>query len=1285
MIVSDWSVRNRTTVLFLALILVVGGIFSYYSLPRESSPDIPIPFVTIQTTYRGGSPEDIEKLITIPIEDKLKGLTGVKEMKSSSEDSLSVISLEFETSIKIDDVLPKVKDRVDLAKVDLPSDLEDDPVIQEMNFADQPILSIGLSGDFGEKQLGKIADDLKDEIEGINGVLEVGLAGKVDREIHVEIFPERLTQYNIPLSTLASVVGIENQNVSGGSIKLAQGRFQLRVPGEFASPEEANNLVVARNNGAPVYLRDIGIVTDGLKDRDTTSRVNGQPAISLSVKKRTGANVIEIVDKIQALLKERRHTMPKGLQVIVQMNRGDEIKRDVRDLEDNMLSGLLLVVVVVCIAMGLRNAIVVSLSIPLSMLVSFVILSALGITLNMVVLFALTLALGMLVDNAIVIVENIYRFMQQGVPRIEAAMRATSEVAWPIIGSSLTTIAAFFPLLWWDGIMGSFMVYIPKTVIVTLSSCLFVALVINPALSAVLLKVRRKGKRVSADVVQGAGEHPMLEGGGAVITTYRRILNFALRNRLAVMIFAVAFVILNFELWFLRVGMYTPVELFPSPDPQEVYVNLNMPQGCGLTYADDLVKEVARRLYDKNALQDKVAYEKTLSPKEHRRKLDNSVYASPSFLPNVDFTIEKASYKPGMSFFGSGSDNQVGLHFVDLPERTVPSTTVREMMRDLVKYIPGAELSVEGGQMGPRTGNPINIEIAGEDFKTLGLLADKAKTYIKKVPFTNNVRSDFENGSPTLEIKIDRKKAGYLGLTTEAVGYIIKSAFNGVKVSNYREGDEKYDILVRYDDKNRRLVDTLRQIMIATASYGQVPLTTIAEIRYTGGYGRITRIDGKRVVTVSAGVDNTKTTGAVALQQAVDMLSGSALVTKTEVKSWPLLLDHLQKGLAGKDTVARNALARRLNSRSEEVVSAVTKNPKKELSEEEIAAILDGLNELIKDATLYDAKVFGKLSLPPQVQSMLQSNSHLLRFLEPDELQKINRTILEAALPDAIGSSETQEFVVPSGYAYTFTGENEETQQALNFLSKALLVALLLILLVLVAQFNSLAYPIIIMCSVFLSLGGVFLGLGLHKLPFGIIMSGVGVISLAGVVVNNAIVLVDYILQLKNRGMATHQAILAAGATRLRPVILTAVTTVLGLIPMALGWSFNFSELEFSWESESSQWWRGMALPVIYGLTVATVLTLVVVPVLFSLIEGAREHLHHIRRDVKRMHIFLGSLWIHLYDRIFHTNRAEPWVRRKVREYAMILAEEADEVGAEGQVGGAACASPPVPTDDGRD
>lgn len=1250
MIISNWAVRNRTTVFFLTLLIIITGILSYEMLPRESEPDVPIPFVFVTTNYRGGSPEDIEKLITIPIEDKLKGLGGVKEIKSSSEDGLSMISVEFNTGINIDDVMPKVKDKVDLAGVDLPVDLEDDPVITEMNFSEMPILTIGLSGDFGARQLGKLAEDFKDDLEGIPGVLEVEMAGKVDREIQVQVFPHRITQYNLNMRTVADVVGSENQNVSGGSIRLDQGRFQLQVPGEFDTPGEASELILPGDNQyGPVYLRDVGTIVDGLKDRDTASRVNGHDAITLSVKKQSGANVIKLVDAVNELLAERQKQWPKGLQVKKMMDKSKDIRNMVSDLENNILSGLLLVIIVVCFAMGIRNAVIVSLSIPLSMLIAFIILQMLGITLNMVVLFSLTLALGMLVDNAIVIVENIYRFMQQGVSRREAAMKATGEVAWPIIGSALTTIVAFVPLLWWDGIMGGFMVYLPKTVIVTLVGCLFVAIIINPAIAATVMKAKRIGGRSSADDVLGSGEHPMLTGGGKILTNYRKILNFALKNRILVVISSVIVVILMMQFWFIRIGYKNPMELFPTPDPADIYVNFNMPQGCGLSYSDNLVKSVAKKVYDKAAAEGgSVMYEKAITLKEHKYALSGETYKSPSAIPDIEYSFEKSSFKPGQQFFGPGSENQIGLHFVDIAQRTIKSTETKKMIEDLVEGTPGAEVAVESAEAGPPTGKPINIEISGEDFKTLGLLSDQIKERVKRVPYIRNLRSDFESGLPTLEIAVDRKKAAYLGLSTNLIGYIIRSAFNGSKVSNYREGDQKYDLVVRFDDENRSLIDTLRQVFIVTEKFGRVPLTTVADIRYTGGLGRITHIDNRRVVTVSADVDTTKTTGAVALAQAVALLKGGSKVMLSQIKDWDAFMKALQLGVKPDGSPVIRRIVELLPSSARTLVQSW---PIKDFNTQQKSAIVDGLNLILANPEFYNKDVFANQKISAQTSTFLNSGGKMLTFLESDELERINRDLLDSALGSYLDASDMKPIIMPTGYTYHFTGENEEQVKAQTFLSVALSVAMMLILFVLVSQFNSVLYPIIIMSAVFLSLGGVFLGLGIAGLPFGTIMTGVGVISLAGVVVNNAIVLVDYIIQLQARGYNLHDAIVAAGATRLRPVILTAITTVLGLIPMATGVSYDFRNWEIQWTSESSQWWASMAIPVIFGLLVATVLTLVVVPTLLSLLTGFCDHMRYFGRDLAKINLVVGYQWIKLYDYFYKTKVAESWKRRKLREF----------------------------------
>jgi len=478
MIISDSAVRKSTTVLVLALLLIIFGIYCYMVLPRESAPDITIPNVFISTSYRGVSPSDIETTITIEIEKKLKGLEGLKKIKSVSSEGLSSINVEFVTGTDIDQALQDVKDKVDEALGNLPGDLEDDPSVFEVNLSEMPIVVFSLSGTCGLPCLKKIADDLQDEIEGIPGVLEADITGGLEREIRIEVSPEKLAYYGLTINSFQSKVRSENTNTSGGNIQLGNGRFQLRVPGEFKTPEEIYGLVLTTYNGEPVYLKDVARVIDGFKEETSRSRLNGRSAVNIAVKKRTGENIIAISKTVDEIIKKDQISWPAGTEITKVLDKARDIEIMVADLENNILSGLVLVLIVIFFAMGFRNAILVSMAIPFSMLLSFTVLYLMGITLNMVVLFSLTLALGMLVDNAIVIVENCYRFMEQGAPRVDAAMKATSEVAWPVIGSTATTLAAFSPMLFWPGIMGEFMKYLPLTLIITLASSLFVALVI---------------------------------------------------------------------------------------------------------------------------------------------------------------------------------------------------------------------------------------------------------------------------------------------------------------------------------------------------------------------------------------------------------------------------------------------------------------------------------------------------------------------------------------------------------------------------------------------------------------------------------------------------------------------------------------------------------------------------------------------------------------------------------------------------------------------------------------
>ena len=1092
--VPELAVKKRTSVMVLAIMVLIFGPLSYFSLPRESAPDITIPFVFIMTNYAGVAPEDIESAITIPIEKKLKGLEGVKRIESSSTEGASSIVIEFVAGTDIDDVLQKTKDKVDLAKQELPRDLEDDPEVMEINISEMPIVVYSLSGTCGLVCLKDLAEELEEEFESIPGVLEADVTGGLEREVRVEPYPDKMAYFGLSILMLQDVISQENQNVSGGAIRMGDGRFQLRVPGEFRTPEEIYGLIVGVHHGQPVYLRDVARVVDGFKDEEGRSRLNGQQAVNIQIKKRAGENILSIMDRATEIVEEKQKTWPEGTEITKLMDQAKDIRIMVADLENNIITGLLLVIVVLFFFLGVRNAILVSMAIPFSMFISFVILGALGITLNMVVLFSLTLALGMLVDNAIVIIENIFRFMEQGVPRMQAAIRATSEVAQPVTASTLTTLAAFFPLIFWPGIMGEFMSYLPKTVIVTLSSSLFVAMVINPALAAIFMKLpfghRLARTSVKAEEIEQAGESPIAVRG-FILKGYRRLLVAALNHRLAVLVIAFFAVGAMGMIWFFRIGIEKPVEFFPNIEPNSIYINMDVSEGADIDFSDRIAKQVEAAICtagDARILGSNVdpseCYYTNLEDKEHTLR-DGSQFTGLTDLVNVkDIYSRTVAVVGGSSDFESNSPNHIGVQFHKMEDRPISSFDTLEEIRKRIKDVPGAQITIAVQEEGPPTGAPINIEIAGDDFAILGQISNEVVKILEKIPFVQDIRDDYVAGSPTVSVRVDRQKASLLGLSTELIGFVLKVAFNGTKVSTFREGDEDYDITVQLSEADRNNTDILRELLIPTGQ-GLIPLSTIASFEITGGLGQINRVNHERVVTVKANVDEIHIPSPVVRAQA--------------------------------------------------------------------------------------EKIISEVSLPP-------------------------------------------------GYKIQFTGEQEEQAKAQAFLSKAFAAALFLIMLILVTQFNSIAQPAIILTSIVLSLGGVFFGLAVMAYPFGIVMTGVGVISLAGVVVNNAIVLIDYTNRLKKRGMPFRDAIVAAGCTRLRPVLLTAITTILGLLPLVTGVAYNFHEMEISWISESTQWWSSMASAVIFGLALATVLTLLVVPTVYALVYTTSRAFSRSLRWIRRMY-----------------------------------------------------------------
>ncbi|NCO61427.1 MAG: AcrB/AcrD/AcrF family protein [Deltaproteobacteria bacterium CG_4_8_14_3_um_filter_51_11] len=1024
MIVNRIALKRQPTILTLLIIIVIAGAYSYLTLPRESFPDITIPYVFVTTTYEGVSPSDMEELVTIPIERKLKGIADVEEIRSTSAEGISTVAVKFLPSVDIDDALQKVRDRVDQAKNDLPADLKDDPVIKEVNFSDLPVIRVVLSGDFSLRRLQRFAEDLKDKIESIQGVLDAPISGGLEREIHVEFDLDRVGAYNVPFSSLISAVTRSNVNMPGGSMDIGEGKYLVRVPEDFKHPSEIFSIVAFVRDGKPVYLRDLAVITDSHKDPLTRTRINGKTSVTIAVQKRSGENIVRVTDEVKKAVEEMRPLLPPSLGIDLTADMSNDVRLMVADLENNILSGLLLVLAVIFVFIGGQSAVFIALAIPYSMFITFILLMGSGISMNMVVLFSLILALGMLVDNGIVIVENIYRHMQEGEGRLEAATAATDEVAWPVITSTLTTLGAFFPMIFWPGIMGEFMKYLPITLIMALSASLFVALAINPVLSARYQRVTIETKRSRKD--------------GLIIRTYLSFLMWALNHRLILVLSAFALLLASVASY----GAFgRGTEFFPETEPRRAYITVKAPEGTNLDASDAIVAQV----------------EKTAAQYE-----------------DIHYIIANVGAVGGDPFSQGGTGthiNRVVIDFKDFHEREKPSSEIVDELRTrLLKDIRGAEVQVEKEKEGPPTGPPVNLEISGKDIVVLGELAQRARKIIEQIPGIVDLKDNFVRGKPEITVRIDKEKAALFNLDTLTIATTVKSAINGAKVGVFREGKDEYDIIAKLPEKDRRSLESIKRLTISGPAGEPVPITSVADIGVSSGLGAIMRLDQKRVVTVSANVS-------------------------------------------------------------------------------------------------------GRLA--------------------NDAIRDIEKRLVE-------------QVEWPRGYSFRFTGEQREQEKAQAFLIKAFAATLFLIAIILITQFNSVATPLIILTSVLLSLIGVFLGLLVTDTAFGIIMTGIGVISLAGVVVNNAIVLIDYSNQLRDKGLSYRESLIKAGLVRFRPVMLTAITTILGLLPMAAGVSVDFRKLTLEVGSESSQWWGPMAVAVIFGLGVATLLTLVIVPVLCSLADDMR-------------------------------------------------------------------------------
>jgi CzcA family heavy metal efflux pump len=1036
---TDLSLHHRVTVFFLMAAAVFAGFNAYRTVPRESFPDIEIPLIIVYTVYPGASPGDVEEQVTDTLERELKGLEGLKELTSVSQESTSVITVEFASGTDIDTALQKVRDRVDLGKPDLPDDAEE-PVLQELSFSDIPIIQVNLSGDVGPVVLKELAEDLQDELESLRGVLRVSLVGGLEREVRVDVNPERLRLYGLSLSDLVDCIADENVSIPGGDLDLGAQSFAVRVPGEVEDPLRVGNFVIEARGGQPIFVKDVAAVSFGFKDRSSFARIGGRESVALAVQKRQGSNIIEVADAVKEQVEISRRRWPQGVEATILGDQSKDIRTMVEDLENNILSGLCLVVAVLMFALSLRNALFVGIAIPFSMLLTFLAVQLLGVTLNMVVLFSLILAVGMLVDNAIVVIENIYRHMQEGEEAVEAASHATREVGSAILFSTLTTLAAFSPLFFWPDVVGDFMWFLPFTVILALSASLLVAFTVNPTLAATFMRVKPSDRLSRRDNRSNSGGW---QGrlGGLIVGTYRGTLGWALDHRAVVIIATLAVFVGVFMIF----GRFNHgVEFFPETEPPQIIVDVEMPSGTRIEETDAVVRALEQRLSEVPDVRVMAAGSGAGSQSEF-----------------------------GVGGSGSATNGRIMLDLLDRGDRSQNSFETLDQVRRAVAGIPGAVIDVDRPDEGPPVGDPLSIELTGDDFEALGLIAQRIRQEVADIAGLVSLDDDFDLARPELVVRLDRTQAARLGLTTAEIASTIRTAVNGTEASTYRYGDVDIDITVRLQESSRASLDDLARLTVVTPNGKQVPISSIAMLQRTASLTAIRHKDQKRVVTVS-----------------------------------------------------------------------------------------------------------GKVTNPTLAEPVRQEAQHRVE-----------------AIPN----------LLPAGYGMTFAGQSEDEEEAKEFLSNAFLYGVLMVLALMVTKFDSVALPGIIITTVIMSMIGVLIGLLVTGLPFGIIMTGLGVISLAGIVVNNAIVLLDYGEQLGAAGLPRRERVMQTGLRRLRPVLLTAITTILGLIPLSTGVEFDFREFHFSTGGESSQWWRSMGVAVIFGLAFATFLTLVVLPVLYDLHLQWRE------------------------------------------------------------------------------
>ena len=1100
---TNVAIANRTTIYIFTVLLIIFGIIQYNATPKERFPEIIFPYFMIGTIHPGTAPADVENLITRPIEKQLEGIDGVKQISSNSIQDYSSIFVEFELTADETQAYLDVKQAVDDARSELPTDLFQEPQISRIDLSEIPVLFINLSGDLGLVKLKEIAEKLQDRIEALQEITRADIAGALDREIQINVDLYKMQAAGLSFNTIQNAVSFENLTISAGQIDTDGMRRNLRVVGEFHHVDEIADLMLQEG----IYLKDIAEIKDGYKEKENYARLNGQDVVTLNIIKKSGENLIIAVDKIKSIVTEYQKTAPENLIVTLTGDSSTQTQNSVDDLFNTVILGFIIVVFVLMFFMGEANALFVGVSIPLSMLIAFIFIPLVGFTMNMVVLMSFIMVLGIVVDNSIVVVENVYRHFTttEGLGIIDATKRGVGEVALAVFTGTLTTIAPFFPLIFTPGIPGKFMSFLPITIIITLAASILVAYIMNPVFAVSFMKrpnpedaqkrFRLPSKKTIILTIVALVLIVFFNASGVRILAnllifglvlyylfkyvlhflvdkfqccvlpkflgfYRKVLTFSLKGKRPYLVVTSIILLLIFT--FFLMGIKTPrIVFFPEGDPNSLYVYITMPEGTHIDVTNEICKKVEAKVF--NVLGQ-----------------DN---------PDVESVVSNVALGAGASMFERFAQDKlakVTITFVEYKFRTGPRTrTYLDKLRAEVKGIPGALIRIDREAMGPPTGMPINIEISGEDIGEIVAISERFIEFVESlnIPGIEKLKSSMEVNKPELILELDREKANKLGMSTAQIGMALRTAIYGLEISEFREGDEEYPIQLRLAKKYREDIGVLLSQEISVPSRQpnsppyKVPLASVAKISYQTSYGGIQRIDNKRVITVSSNV-----------------LSGY------------------------------NA------------------------------------NEIIF---------------------------------------RIGRTLPKFPLPD--------------GYSIQFTGEQDMQQETGQFMVLAMFIALALIFIILVAQFNSIAKPLIIISMFFFSFIGVLLGFVVFEIDISVMMTGMGIIAVAGVVVKNGIIIIDYIDNRIESGMDKMEAVIQAGATRLTPVLLTALSTVLGLVPLAIGMNFNFQTLltrldpQIYFGGDNAAFWNPLAMTIIFGLSFATILTLVVVPAMYTIFFVRRK------------------------------------------------------------------------------